>query len=60
MDDKNPGRALVQKRWQRPDVVQARFDKLVEYVDRQLASLPPLTPEQRSRLVAIIRPREWE
>jgi len=31
-------------------------DKIADYITRQLAEAPPLTPEQRARLAGLLRP----
>lgn len=50
----SPGRELARKRWDRPDNITARYERLAEHIRAKVATLPPLTEEQKQKLTAII------
>jgi len=46
---RNPNAAVSALQW------QLRAERLADYVSRAVAQAPPLTPEQRDRIVALLR-----
>lgn len=54
------GSGLVQHRWRKPENVERRVDALANHIARTVDSLPPLTPAQRERLAALLRPTGTE
>lgn len=49
-------RTLVRRRWDRPENVDLRVDALARHIARVVDTLPPLSPEQREKLAALLRP----
>jgi hypothetical protein len=47
---------FAQLRWRRPDIVEQRVDSLAEIIRRKVDALPPLTDEQRDKLLALFAP----
>lgn len=49
-------REAIAARWAKPENVEKRVDALAAHVRKIVDSLPPLTPEQKARLAAILAP----
>ena len=51
----NAARELARKRWDTPEAVQARYERLERHIQKTLATLPPLDQGQIHRLTMLIR-----
>ena len=53
-------RNAARARWEKPWAVNARVEALAAIIRKKIDALPPLTEEQRARLVAALRPANEE
>jgi hypothetical protein len=49
------GRELAELRWNQPEAVDWRVDRLALHIRSVVDRLPPLTADQRARLAAALR-----
>lgn len=53
--DIRPGALLARRRWDRPENVARRVERLAAEIARVVGTLPPLTREQRAQLMGAIK-----